>query len=230
MTIRPTTQHDIQKDDENITRPTYSVVQRIFVSGSMLGFSYTGADVGTGEVMILATGTNLYIPNINHSVTLNNIATIAANTLLANPTAGAASPSEVSITPDTTWSPTWGGLSVGNGTLTTGFIKIGKLVIGHLELVFGNTTSISGDVTFSPPVNQSSGYGATASPIGTVRMISGGGAAFSGVCNALTTSSFRIAVSDVSATYLKADVLSSIVPGTWTTNDVIEVNFSYFST
>ncbi len=126
-----------------------------------------------------------------------------------------------------TWSPTWTNLTLGNGVLTTGYTVINKLVFGHLELVFGTGTSISGDVTFSPPVTQGT-YGATSAPLGLARLIAGG-ASFLGTVAAPSTTSFSIKVSNVAGTYLVNNNLSSTVPGTWTTSDVIQIQFMYFA-
>lgn len=80
MSIRPTTKHDIQRDEENITRPGFDVVTNLLVSGS-ISMSSTGVDQGTGQVVlfsptdgwIVANGTWLCIstdsPIFNVSVT-----------------------------------------------------------------------------------------------------------------------------------------------------------------
>lgn len=52
MSIRPTTKHDIQRDEENITRPGFDVITNIIVSGTMLGISSSGIDTGTGQVVL----------------------------------------------------------------------------------------------------------------------------------------------------------------------------------
>lgn len=56
MTIRPTTQHDIQRDDENTGKSGYSIIQKI-IPGIGIGISSTGIDQGTGDVTINFTGT-----------------------------------------------------------------------------------------------------------------------------------------------------------------------------
>lgn len=52
MSIRPTTKHDIQRDEENITRQNFSVITRVFVSGTMIVPSYSGIDVGSGDAYL----------------------------------------------------------------------------------------------------------------------------------------------------------------------------------
>lgn len=53
MSIRPTTKHDIQRDEENITRPGFDVVTNLLVSGS-ISMSSTGTDQGTGQVVLFS--------------------------------------------------------------------------------------------------------------------------------------------------------------------------------
>jgi hypothetical protein len=51
------------------------------------------------------------------------------------------------------WTPTWTNLSVGDGTVTAKYFKLGKLVFFELRLVLGSTTSVSGAVSVDLPVN-----------------------------------------------------------------------------
>jgi hypothetical protein len=50
------------------------------------------------------------------------------------------------------WTPTWTGVTVGNGTVTAQYAEVGSLVYGILKLEWGSTTSQSGDAIFSLPV------------------------------------------------------------------------------
>lgn len=221
------------------------------VVGNYLGFSISGTflylagSVGT-DVNRLATGdrgvtggdthnhtgsNGGLIPSggiASHAVTYNKIQQLSANVILGNPTSGLADVAEISVAPDpSAWIPTFSGLSIGSGTLNTGFIKIGKLVIGHLELTFANNTTISGDVTFTLPVTQGTYLNINA-PIGLVRM-SSAGAGYLGVCTTPDTSHGRVVVSNASSTYLQNTALSSGTPGLWTTNDFIQLQFVYFA-
>ena len=56
MAERASTKHDIQHDEVNITRPNYSAISRVFVTGS-IGMVSTGVDSGTGDVTLFVTGT-----------------------------------------------------------------------------------------------------------------------------------------------------------------------------
>ena len=56
MAERTTTKHDIQRDEVNVSRPNYSVVNRISVTGN-IAMTYDGVDPGTGHVTLMVTGT-----------------------------------------------------------------------------------------------------------------------------------------------------------------------------
>jgi hypothetical protein len=58
MSERPTTKHDIQRDEENITRPGFDVITNILVSGTLSMLS-TGVDLGTGQVILYGSPTAL---------------------------------------------------------------------------------------------------------------------------------------------------------------------------
>lgn len=58
MTVRTTTKHDIQIDDENTTRPSFATVTKILITGSMW-MNYLGVDPGTGPVTIFISGSGV---------------------------------------------------------------------------------------------------------------------------------------------------------------------------
>lgn len=52
----------------------------------------------------------------------------------------------------TSWTPTWGGITLGNGTSSGRYIQIGKLIIYKANLLFGSTTSVSAGISVNYPV------------------------------------------------------------------------------
>lgn len=127
------------------------------------------------------------------------------------------------------WTPTWTNLTLGNGVVTAKYAKIGKLVFFRLSLVFGTTTSISGDVQFTLPVTRAANAG-TAS-IASIGLLSAFDTSVPSVvkgtiCNYSTTQgALRIHKSD--GTYLVEAVASSTVPFTWATGDEIHAEGCY---
>jgi hypothetical protein len=106
-----------------------------------------------------------------------------------------------------TFSPTWTNLSVGNGTVIARYAQIGKTTFFTIALLFGSTTSISGSVSASLPVNAASIYtfGATkeGANIGTVSFLDAGNQIFYGY--------FQIRSNDLT----KADPMALVASGTY---------------
>lgn len=127
------------------------------------------------------------------------------------------------------WTPIWTNLTIGNGIVTAKFKQTGKIVFCRLSIIFGSTSVISGPVSFSLPVTQSTYAGrAGLTPLGLARYFdTSAPAGYEGsIVNASMTTGLLIA-GDASGTYLKGADLSSTVPFTWTTSDEIAVQFSY---
>jgi hypothetical protein len=52
----------------------------------------------------------------------------------------------------TTWTPSWSGLTVGNGTTTARYQQVGNTVFYFIKFVMGTTSVVTGDVNYSVPV------------------------------------------------------------------------------
>lgn len=84
MSIRATTKHDIQRDEENSTRQGFAVVNQVFVTGSMY-LLFTGVDPGTGQVTLFISGSGVTNGDAhNHTGT---VASIFYTSLLQRPAA-----------------------------------------------------------------------------------------------------------------------------------------------
>ena len=127
------------------------------------------------------------------------------------------------------WTPTLTNITQGNGTLVARYGQIGKLVVGYFVLTFGSTTSITGTPQISYPVTMSTSYPATVDqPQGIANFQDTGTALYSGVVNAYRNNgTWFLYPWNASGTYLGQSNLSSTVPFTWTTNDVISFTFCY---
>lgn len=130
----------------------------------------------------------------------------------------------------TSWTPTWTNLSVGNGTVVAKYVRVGKWIICRLSLVFGSTTSISGDVEFTLPVTRAAIAGTP-----SVTFLGSGGlydssasALWAGAVAAVSnTGRANIRPHDSSGTHLKIALLSSTIPFTWAVGDEIAIQFLY---
>ncbi len=68
MSERATTKHDIQRDELNITRPNFSDITQLNVSGTFVNLQFTGVDRGTGLVTITTSGTPAIL-DVNNTFT-----------------------------------------------------------------------------------------------------------------------------------------------------------------
>lgn len=129
----------------------------------------------------------------------------------------------------TDFTPTFTNLTQGNGTLTARYIQVGKLVTGYLSFIFGTTSSISGSVSFTLPVNMSTSYPQTRlMPFGTVNFEDDGTQTYLGFVGGYRDlQKMFVHPYNVGATYATQSNLSSTVPFTWGNLDAILVSFTY---
>ena len=126
----------------------------------------------------------------------------------------------------TAFTPTVNNLTVGNGTLTSAYCQANKLVHYYGKLVFGSTTTFGvGNVSFTFPINPTVGGLSPFSftTVGTVSHsdVSAGGS-YTGLAqiNAGGTAFFP-SVQNTAGTYASWSNISSTIPMTWATGDVI---------
>lgn len=128
------------------------------------------------------------------------------------------------------WTPSWTNLTIGNATVTAKYEQIGKTIAINMVIVLGGTSSVGTAPTFTLPVAASSDYALdpvngstplyavylqpnTAESQGPVRLAS----STTGVLTALNCAS----------TYASIVGLTSAIPFTWASTDVIFVNGTY---
>jgi hypothetical protein len=149
----------------------------------------------------------------------------ANNTMLvADSTAstGLAYKSAATLYAYTTWTPTLGSLTIGNGTVAARFAKIGKTVNFNLIISLGSTSSVTGRITFTLPstanqlTNFSGMYSLGGSDYGA-NIFHTGGTVYCDAVNA-------------SGTYATTTVTSATVPFTWGANTFVFVNGTYEET
>jgi hypothetical protein len=129
----------------------------------------------------------------------------------------------------TAYTPTLGGTgTLGNGTLTGYYEKIGRTVRARALLTIGSTTVLSGNLSLSLPFAQSSNLGAAAvMPIGTAHAVdaSVGSASRTGGTALFASSGAAAIVFDRSAT--GANSWSSSFPWLWATGDTLGIAVEY---
>lgn len=144
---------------------------------------------------------------------------VAANFLAAFP-----------IAPDvawSTWTPTWVNLTVGNGTVTARYFRIGRWVVFELKFVMGSTSAMGTNGTHSLPVTAASRYAVDVDSYGVINILDSGTANYSGISICGSTTTGKIAVWNASGTYLQPVTFSSTIPMTWTTSDAFMIKGFY---
>lgn len=198
--------------------------------------TFTGNTVASGNVIYASdhnTLVSLISAVLNGGIDSTNLADSAVTT--AKITDAAVTPAKLIAGTGSTWdfsnyaSPTFTNLSVGNGTLTYKYLQTGKDVECVINLIFGSTTSISGDVTVTIPVTSITYPGAVnITPLGTVGLFdTSAGRNYIGHIAWTTTGTVKIVSNAADTAYLYGFVLSSTAPFTWTTGDQISAVFRY---
>ena len=113
-------------------------------------------------------------------------------------------------------------ISIGNGTATGFYKKIGRTVVYRVLVTFGSTTSVSGSMTVDLPVTGTSVQG-----VHNLFMVDDStGAVYPGVVSVSTTTAVLRAI-NASGTYATQSATSSSIPFTWATSDVIRLTGVY---
>jgi hypothetical protein len=126
----------------------------------------------------------------------------------------------------TTYTPTFTNLTVGNGTLTAYYARIQDFVSVFVDVTFGSTSSVSGDVSFTLPFNRDT---TSAEGLGTVLMRDIGTGNYVGqVLPLASAGSVTVKYAVVGgAGPVTLGNLNATTPFTWANTDVFAVSFTY---
>ena len=129
----------------------------------------------------------------------------------------------------TSYTPTFSDITLGNGTVTSYYCRVNKLVHYWGRLTFGSTTSITATgPQISLPVNQATAMPAQQFPMGsTVYLDASAGARYIGQAAYNNAGSFRLWTLATGVSYTTQSAISSTIPMTWTTSDTISWNIEY---
>ena len=177
----------------------------------------TGTIVGTTDIQTLI-GKTLTSPKINEDVALTTTATELNN--LHSKTLG--------LDAWSTWNPTTAGITKGSATYYCKYIQIGKFVHCRISFKLSADSAITGTVTFSLPVTAKTyDNSAGVHVVGLGVVWDSNVTDYQALIKFASTTTVVIQPIIVSGTHLTTENISSTVPFTWTTNDQIELDFSY---
>jgi len=119
----------------------------------------------------------------------------------------------------TTWTPTWTGLTLGNGTVTAQYVRIGNGVWFRLYLLWGSTTAASSSAnSFSLPLTASSFGGVSGANIGNSKMYDGTNQ-FEGPLPLTSTTMVTFRWFQVQGSGIKDANVTNAAPNSWITNN-----------
>ncbi len=123
----------------------------------------------------------------------------------------------------TTWSPTYLNITVGNGTVTSRYRKLGKRVDVYFKLVWGSTTSCGSYPNVSYPISPS--Y--TNFIAGNAYLLDTGTAEYAGLVFMDGANGMLFQSQATNGNFATTGIVQAASPVTWTTNDVWAFSASY---
>lgn len=125
------------------------------------------------------------------------------------------------------WTPTWSNVTIGNATVTGKYLRIDKLVIAWLTVIWGNTTSASGNIGFSLPVTSAAVAGtANVHYIGLGTMYDASGLVYDVNVTHVSTALAGVVAKAANGTWVTNSSAAHNAPVTWTNTD--EWSFTLF--
>lgn len=145
----------------------------------------------------------------------------------ANVTDGAITPAKLQSGTGSGWSwttytPTWTNVTIGNAVVAARYIQVGKTVIVRLDVVLGNTSATSGDITFSLPVTSVAlpGAGGGVISLGTWRAFDASATTvYNGDISWNSTTTALLRFYTTGGTYSTQFINTGAAPTTWVTSD-----------
>lgn len=126
--------------------------------------------------------------------------------------------------------PSWTNLSVGNGTIRAKYYQIGKIVVVDVFLLFGTTTSITGTVRMTLPVEMPASIASyNWHRVGMCQLVDEGSAVYGGTLNSqLSSTEIQFYVESANGTYVSPGAaVNATTPHTWANTDKISFNIVY---
>lgn len=176
--------------------------------------NYSNFTVGDDMVNIGRFAATLSLSGTSH---LWTVPTFSTENLIQSP---------IGYTRVVSTAPTFTNITIGDGTQTHFYTINGKLVTMFGKVTLGSTSSIGGAVTITIPLNRNASYGNSA-PIAPCRFIDASPEVVYAGLVQITAGNVASLVSQSVSTYVIQTVLSSTVPITWTTSDIITYQISY---
>lgn len=126
------------------------------------------------------------------------------------------------------WAPTLTNLTLGNGTVTAKFTRVGRKITFYFKVVFGSTSAMGTGPSFTLPVAPASQYSiANVDTFGIATLLDVGTAALSGTCLFSSGSTAVIQYLNAAATAVTDVTITATTPFTWAVGDAAIATGTY---
>lgn len=122
----------------------------------------------------------------------------------------------------TTYTPSNTNITVGNGTQTASYTRVGRVIVFKYHLVWGSTTSYGGQIEVGLPV---AAVGAISQVLGSALLVDAATRVYVATARLDTASGSQAIVGHTESG--GAGSVDATNPFTWTTNDVLSVTGTY---
>lgn len=130
------------------------------------------------------------------------------------------------------YTPTTSNITVGSGTLHARYCRIGNTIELHITFILGSGSAVSGNPTFSLPVQASAeevvdGSNWIRGYQGTGRILSGASTVAISYCLFESATTIGLRAMTANGTYVAAANITSSVPMTWASGDRLIIRAVY---
>ena len=126
----------------------------------------------------------------------------------------------------TSFTPTWSGFTLGNGTEEWYYVRVNDLIHVYGNTQLGSTSAVTGELQIDLPVEREA-LASTYEILGTATLFEAGVAFWQGTAFSTNTTTCRLSPLLANVTYVKQGTTSSTVPFTWGSGDAIGASFTY---
>lgn len=211
------------------TRPTTAAWQGMHIYETDTGKAYVATTGGPTPTWVqLLLGTAAFVSNLNMTGALAVTGTAVASSTITGSdfiiASGSRSiTSELNAVKDahSTWTPVLTNLTQGNGTITARHRTMGKTIFWRFKFTLGTTSAVGSAPKFTLPAALHASYVGAEDVIGRGTLLDSGTANHPAVARLVAASSTQVEIfKESDSTH---NTLSSTVPFTWVTNDVMSI-------
>lgn len=120
------------------------------------------------------------------------------------------------------YTPTFTNFTLGNGTVSSAYMRTGNIVHWYCSVVLGSTSVVSGRIDLSAPVNI-----AGVELFGNATFTDSGTAAYPATVRPVSSTTLALYALNAAGSYLLPSSTGATVPFTWTTGDGFAFLYTY---